>query len=424
MPTREQACRLLAERPVMVGVWCGFRDLTDLHNKWLRAMLFSKGDLTLQAHRGSYKTTVDSLALALLHIIHPDANMLFFRKTDTDTAEVMRQVGSILENGAVRELAKAMYGRELKLTKQSSGELNTTLRTSLRGASPIVGLGINTSITGKHGDIILTDDIVNVQDRTSKAERERTKRQYMELQNIRNKGGRFINTGTPWHKEDAFCLMPNVHKYSCYETGLLDKEAIKHLRQSMTDALFAANYELKHITDEHALFRDPRYTDNEAGIHDGRAHIDAAYGGEDYTAYTIVKQTGEGFIAFGKVWQRHVDQCLDEIEVLHKYYRAGSISCETNGDKGYLAKELRERGFIVNTYAEHMNKFVKIASHLRSAWANIEWIEATDPEYMIQILDYTETAEHDDAPDSAASIIRQYEKNPTIHPKIKPVELR
>jgi hypothetical protein len=34
------------------------------------------------------------------------------------------------------------------------------------------------------------------------------------------------------------------------------------------------------------------------------------------------------------------------------------------------------------------------------------FLEGTDPEYIDQILDYTENAEHDDAPDSAACICR------------------
>ena len=36
----------------------------------------------------------------------------------------------------------------------------------------------------------------------------------------------------------------------------------------------------------------------------------------------------------------------------------------------------------------------------------IEWLEGTDPEYLNQILSYTEDAEHDDAPDSAACVCR------------------
>lgn len=421
---KAQIYNLLANEPVMIGKWCGFRDLGELHNKWLKAFLYSKEDLTLQGHRGSYKTTVVSLFLALNHIMRPATNTIFFRKTDTDVGEVMRQTATLLEGSVMRQIAKTIYGKDLLLTKRTEGEIETTLKTGNRGASSIIGIGINTSITGKHGDIIVTDDIVNVNDRTSRAERERTKRQYMELQNVKNRGGRFVNCGTPWHKEDAFTLMPNIHKFDCYSTGLMTMEQIRETRAKMTDSLFAANYELKHIADEQALFHEPRYTGDIEKLYNGRAHIDAAYGGEDWTAYTIIKQTDEGYVGFGKVWHKHVDECLPEIEVLHRYYHAGSISCETNGDKGYLAKELRERRFIVNAYAEHMNKYIKIASYLKNAWNNIEWVEDTDPEYMIQILDYTENADHDDAPDSAASLIRQFEKNPIVAPKIKPRALR
>ena len=101
--------------------------------------------------------------------------------------------------------------------------------------------------------MVVTDDIVNLKDRISRAERERTKIQYMELQNIKNRSGRFINTGTPWHKEDAISIMPNVKRFDCYQTGLITKEQLQAIRSSMTDSLFAANYELKHIADADAM---------------------------------------------------------------------------------------------------------------------------------------------------------------------------
>ena len=61
-------------------------------------------------------------------------------------------------------------------------------------------------------------------------------------------------------------------------------------------------------------------------------------------------------------------------------------------------------------YSESMNKFLKISTHLRSNWKNIIWLEDTDPEYINEILDYSEFAEHDDSPDSAASLLRKYDK--------------
>ena len=201
--------------------------------------------------------------------------------------------------------------------------------------------------------------------------------------------------------------MPNVKKFDCYSTGLITKEQLQALRDSMTPSLFAANYELRHIANEDALFTSPNYTDNVPAIYNGLAHIDASYGGKDGTAFTIIKQTENGFVAYGKRWNKHVDDCIDEIIALHAHYQAGTIHAETNADKGYLAKALRDRGLYVQDYHESQNKMIKIATYLRKYWITIQWLDDTDPDYMSEVLDYTENAEHDDAPDSAASLIRQ-----------------
>lgn len=420
MNSRKQAVLdLLWNEPYKIGHWVGFKDLTTLHNEWLRSFLYADADQTLLAHRGSYKTTDLSLFLAIHTVIKPNENVMFFRKTDDDVTEVLTQSQKILKSGAMQSVVRDLYGTELELIKENNSEIHTNLSTSTKGVSQVVGLGIGTSITGKHADIVVTDDIVNLKDRISKAERERTKIQYMELQNICNCGGRFINTGTPWHKEDAISIMPNVRKYDCYSTGLIKRDKLEELRQSMSDSLFAANYELKHIADKDAMFKEPKFTKEKDLIYNGVAHIDAAYDGADGTAYTIFHKISDGrIVGFGKRWDKHVDDCLSEIGVYHKMFRAGSISCEKNADKGYLAKELRGLGYSVNPYDESMNKFVKISTYLRSNWKNIVWLEDTDPEYINEILDYSEHAEHDDSPDSAASLLRSLEKK---KPRYNPV---
>lgn len=414
---KKQTLDLIYYEPYKIGHWVGFHDLTELHNEWLRSFLYAEEDQTLLAHRGSYKTTVLSLFLAIHTVIDPNENVMFFRKTDDDVTEVMTQAQKILQSGVMQRIVLDLYDTELRFLKSNNSEIHTNLCTSTKGVSQVIGLGIGTSITGKHADIVVTDDIVNLKDRISRAERERTKIQYMELQNICNRGGRFINTGTPWHKEDAISIMPNVKRYDCYSTGLITREKLEQLRQSMSDSLFAANYELNHIADKDAMFKNPKFTDEKELIYGGLSHIDAAYDGADGTAFTIMNRLKDGkIIGFGKRWDKHVDDCLNEIGVYHKLLRAGSISCEKNADKGYLAKELRGLGYHVNPYSESMNKFLKISTYLRSNWGNITWLEDTDPEYINEILDYNEFAEHDDSPDSAASLIRKMETRARYNP--------
>ena len=53
-----------------------------------------------------------------------------------------------------------------------------------------------------------------------------------------------------------------------------------------------------------------------------------------------------------------------------------------------------------------MNKFLKITSYLKGEWINVVFVAGTDEEYIKQVCEYNENAEHDDAPDSLASTIR------------------
>lgn len=405
--TRRDAVKILTLIPYRFGQAVGFEKLEPLHNEWLVDMIFGEDDATLQAHRGSYKTTCDSVAFAIISILFPNDKTMFMRKTDNDVKEVITQTARILQHPVTLEIARAIWGIDLRLIKSSATEITTNLTNDPRGTAQLSGMGMGGSLTGKHFDRIFTDDIVNVQDRVSKAERDHTKLIYQELRNIINRGGRIFNTGTPWHKEDAFTLMPNPKKYDCYSTGLVSEEEIEHIKDSMLPSLFAANYELRHIASEDVIFANPVTGADPANVEQAKyCHIDAAYGGEDYTAFTICRKAGGKYYVFGKLWRKHIDDVEDEIISWRKKFNAGRIYNETNADKGYLAKELRKKGERVVTYAETMNKFLKITSYLRGEWKNIVFVQGTDKEYIDQICEYNEDAEHDDAPDSLASIIR------------------
>lgn len=403
---RQEAVNFLLERPADFGRLVGFTKLKDLHNDWIQDMVRGQDDETLQAHRGSYKTTCVSIALAEIIILLPNLRSMFQRKTDNDVKEVIKQASKILQDPHTQYITQCIYGVPVKLTTQSATEISTNLTNDIRGTSQLVGVGIGASLTGKHFDRIFTDDIVNLNDRISKAERDRTKMVYQELQNIKNRGGRIFNTGTPWHKEDCFTLMPNARKYDCYSTGLIDKKELEEIKSRMAPSLFAANYELKHIASEDVIFTDPQTGAEPYLAEQGITHVDAAYGGSDFTALTIANRHDGKIYIYGRIWQKGIEDVEDKIIELHHAFNSGKIYCEDNGDKGFLAKELRKRGERVTVYHEGMNKYVKITSYLKFKWQEIYFVRGTDEEYINQICDYNENAEHDDAPDSAASTVR------------------
>ena len=338
------------------------------------------------------------------------------RKTDADVKEVIRQVQKILLDEHTQYIVNCIYGVNLRLTVQSATEINTNLSSDNKGVNQLVGMGTGGSITGKHFDRIFTDDIVNVQDRISKAERDRTKTIYQELQNIKNRDGKIFNTGTPWHVDDCFIIMPEADRFDCYHPEIkkiISDEQLEVIRQSMAPSLFAANYELRHIAAENALFETaPQFFDQPELLRDGISHIDAAYGGEDYTAFTCGKRIGDKLYLYGKMWHNHVDTVLDRILADVERLACMPIYCENNADKGFLVKEIHRKNDAISarTYHEKENKYQKISQYLRKWWNNIVWLEGTDREYLAQIMDYTEDAEHDDAPDSAACIARIFDR--------------
>ena len=412
MITREQAIKFLREKPIKFAHLLGFSKLIDIHNEWIKEMLLGKDDYTLEAHRGSYKTTCVSIAIVLIMILLPTRRILFMRKTDDDVKEVINQVRKILESPITQVFVNAIYGISLKLLVSNATELSTNLVVDAKGSSQLVAISAGSNLTGRHFDIIFDDDIINVKDRISRAEREKTKIIYQELRNVLNRGGKMVNTLTTWHKDDASTLMADPHIYTWKDTGLISEEEIQEIKESMSPSLFSANYELRHIASEDVIFQNPVFSDDDTSLYNATfCHIDASYGGEDYTAFSIVKKHTGKYYVLGRLWSKAVDECTDEIIALRQKYLVGKIACETNGDKGYLAKALREKGERVLTYHEDTNKYIKIVTHLKADWKDVVFVKGTDQAYIDQILDYNEYAEHDDAPDSLACMIR------LLHPR-------
>lgn len=407
--TRKQAVGFLLDHPERYAAMCGFDKLGEIHRQWIADMVRGTTDKTLQASRGTYKTTCVSIALALIMILLPNKRTLFMRKTDGDVKEVIKQVQKILLDPHTQYLVQCIYGVNLRLGTASATEIHTNLTNDAKGTAQLCGIGTGASLTGKHFDRVFTDDIVNVQDRVSKAERDRTKIIYQELQNIKNRGGRIYNTGTPWHKDDAFSIMPEPEKFDCYHPEIqkiMSAAELEDIKAKMIPSLFAANYELRFIASEDVIFTTPTTGGDPATVEQGIMHLDSAFYGEDFTAWSIMKRHGGKYYLYGKIRRKHVEDCYDEIIGDYNRFMCGKLYNESNADKGMVGKDLRKLGAKVVLYAEKQNKYIKIVTYLKAVWNDIVFVDGTDREYIDQICDYNDHAEHDDAPDSAASLTR------------------
>lgn len=390
----------------------GYNLLKDIHSKWIKEMFFLDEDKTLQAHRDSYKTTCLIVALDLCMIAKPTKNHILFRKDEKATREVLRSVRKDLDSDVIRALVKNIYNVDLKCTIDGANEIQTNLYNGPKECQ-LIGMGIKSGVTGLHGNVY-TDDVVTMKDRVSEAERDYTTLFYQELQNVAGRTGRIGNQGTPWHKNDTFSMMPIPTKYDIYSTGIFNEEEIKKKKETMTGSLFAANYELKHIADGDILFTEPKYGEFPIGAK-SYAHIDAAYGGEDRTALTIIAEVDGKLHVIGWMMEGHIDTHYKEIVSKMERYQCHGYDCENNSDKGFLRKDLSRLTNIEGVgYHEKMNKYYKISTYGKARWNDVIFdLENGDIEYIAEIMDYNENANHDDAPDSFASLVkrRYYEEN-------------
>ena len=402
----DEIAKLIYNHPERIGIAAGFKDLKPIHGEWIREMVFGDGDYTLLAHRGGYKSSCLAVAIGLLMVFQPTDNIIFLRKADNDVVEMINMVKKVLSLQIMSDICFLAHGVPLEVLKSAQDNISTNIWKSPMGAPQLLGIGLKSSITGKHAPIVITDDICNVNDRASRAEREKTKLQYQELQNIRNPGGRIINLGTRWHKDDVFTLMDNIHVYDYKTTGILSDEKLEHLRKSMTAALFACNYELKIIADDDIIFMSPVVGADPATVLNGIMHVDSAFYGEDYTAWSIMTKHDGKYYLYGRMKRKHVEDCYPEIKADYDRFLCGKMYTEDNADKGFVAKELRKLGMKVATYTETQNKAMKITTFLKKAWPDLSFVEGTDEDYISQICDYNEGADHDDAPDSAACLAR------------------
>ena len=107
--------QIIKDNPYKLGHLVGFDLLTPMHNVWIKDFVFGSEDCTYLIHRGSYKTSSVSIAIALLLLLRPDKCIMFMRKTDNDIAEIIKRVGQILQTDIWQALAYELYKQEIKL---------------------------------------------------------------------------------------------------------------------------------------------------------------------------------------------------------------------------------------------------------------------------------------------------------------------
>ena len=411
--------QFLLNYPHMLGHLVGKDRLHELHSEWIKYTWADTTDFrSLRAFRGSYKSTscVHIGPIYWFLFFQPSDRVFIIRKKFTDSSDALETIHEMIMSEPIQALFEYVHGVKPKATIKRKEKITYNFKESSTPEGSLNAFGLDPSVTGRHGDKFLLDDFITLKDRVSKAERENTKEMVREIStNVVDPGKSCSFLGTPWHKEDAWTICPKPVDFPIGTVpGIMSDVEADRKRKTTTGSLWAANYLLKHVADDDALFRSPRWGQwRRHGVELIRGHLDAAFDGDHWCAFTIMARLSNGRIqAMGKSFEGNVKLWTDEIARWCREYHVRRVYIEDNPDKGYTADEIKSKGVNVTSYTETTNKHVKISTFLLEAWDDIIWAEdqkgedGTDAEYMNQILDYREKQEPDDGADSAASLIR------------------
>jgi hypothetical protein len=406
--------QLFMEKPHLFGHYLGYTLLSDIHTKWIKDCWMRNDNYALRAHRNSYKTTAILVVGAIwwLTFYNTNERILFLRKSWEESAAIGKEIKQQFESPPVQILYKEKFNiNNISGNVWRDSALSLSTKNQITKEPNILCLGVGANLTGGHHTKIFGDDIITLKDRISQAERKKTIVFMKELSNIPTVDGNIIYTGTPWHKEDGWNNTPIPIDYP---VGSIDiqgftKEKLAQYKSELGASLYAANYELKHIADEDRLFPEPLFGEwPDKRFKRCCAWVDPAYEGEDSTALSIICIDMLGHAhAKGWIWFKHVVDVYANIVSYCKVNKVGTMYVETNSDKGASKKDLDKLWPAVIGRNESMNKHVKIVSYLKYNWMKIQFAYDCNPEYLNQILDYTEEADHDDAADSLAALIRE-----------------
>ena len=191
-----------------------------------------------------------------------------------------------------------------------------------------------------------------------------------------------------------------------------DTEEIQDIRSSLGEKLFQSLYQQTPVDAVGDVFTsDPIF--REASDRMTRiGYIDPAFGGDCYSSVSVggVDDTPEGrkiFITGGYSWKGEIDKTYDMLERIYKKENLSKLWVEANQAQRIMKYELEKRGLNIGLIVSVKNKHVRIVNYAKLNWHHIYFSRNVTPEYLKQVIGYTELAKDKDAADSLAGLIQQ-----------------
>ncbi len=227
-------------------------DLQPFHKEWC-TILQTKSRILLLAPRGSYKSTVASIAYPLWLLVNNNNFRILIRSgTDKLAKSFLREIkGHIEHNVRFQYLfgnwkKKSTHWKEMSIIVPRSKRMKEV---------SIAVAGIGSNVVSQHYDVIIDDDIVTRKNVETAEMREKVRRAWQEDYGLLLTHGQNVVIGTRWHPEDLYGdilqnpqfdrILFKAHREdgSLLFPKVLSEEFLESQRTVMGTALYRAQYE-------------------------------------------------------------------------------------------------------------------------------------------------------------------------------------
>lgn len=318
-------------------------------------------------------------------------------------------------------------GLEMNESRQAAGEWYTTQ------GGKVLAAGMKGGVTGYGAHYMLIDDPVkDFEQATSSVIQEKIWNRYRaDIRTRLYPGAAIVLIMTRWVTDDLAGrlilqegLVSEGGKWDILSLPILDAKGrslwpeayslaeIQDIRESVGEKIFQALYQQTPVDLIDRIFTDPVFREPEKDM-PRIGYLDPAFGGSDFCALTSGGTNGEdgktanAYITGGYVWKSQIDKTYNTIERIYKQERLRKLWIESNQAQRIMKYELEKRGLNIGLVNSVKDKHFRIINYAKQNWERIFFSRKVTPEYMKQLLSYTELSKDKDAADSLAGLIQE-----------------
>lgn len=369
--------------------YLGFMDMNEIHRE-LCSFLERKIKFKLiLMPRYTFKSSICTIGYSLRRLaLNPDLRILIYSDAATKAQGFLSSIKDHISGNVKGSFFRTIYDwtPQDKYTKWNESQIVIKARETAYPEPSIDTAGIDTSLIGRHYDIIIFDDVVSDINTTTKEQMDKTINCYKKALSLLRPGGEILIVGTRWHFGDLYgriiaendtkgtfgiFLKPAINENGEYlfdniGTSSLTKEFLQQQKNLQGSYTFSCLYMNSPSDPETAVFKVQDFAFYGAIKKDDlyiTATCDPAGKGEDFTAITIVGTDNNMDMHILDIVNEHLQpsEIVEKIINLQYKYKFGVLGVETNFFRGMLEAEIKRRRDI--EHRENPDKFKLFGIH-------------------------------------------------------------